>query len=80
VRLAASNKSACQQACPAEAIVFGDLNSPDSQVSKLAATERNYGVLEDLGSRPRTTYLAVVRNQNPELPTELPAPYKSSGH
>jgi molybdopterin-containing oxidoreductase family iron-sulfur binding subunit len=73
-------QTACQQACPAEAIVFGDLNNPDSQVSKLAATERNYGVLEDLGSRPRTTYLAVVRNQNPELPTELPAPYKSSGH
>jgi molybdopterin-containing oxidoreductase family iron-sulfur binding subunit len=73
-------KTACQQACPAEAIVFGDLNNPDSQVSKLAATERNYGLLEDLGSRPRTTYLAVVRNPNPALATELPAGHKVSGH
>jgi molybdopterin-containing oxidoreductase family iron-sulfur binding subunit len=73
-------KTACQQACPAEAIVFGDLNNPDSQVSKLAATERNYGLLEDLGSRPRTTYLAVVRNPNPALATELPAGHKTSGH
>jgi len=73
-------KTACQQACPAEAIVFGDLNNPDSQVSRLAATERNYGVLEDLGTRPRTTYLAVVRNQNPELTTELPGGHKPSGH
>ena len=73
-------KTACQQACPAEAIVFGDLNNPDSQVSKLAATERNYGLLEDLGSRPRTTYLAVVRNQNPALETELPESHMTSGH
>jgi MoCo/4Fe-4S cofactor protein with predicted Tat translocation signal len=74
-------QTACQQACPSDAIVFGDLNNPDSQVAKLAATERNYGVLEDLGTRPRTTYLAVVRNQNPALPTELPASgHKPSGH
>jgi molybdopterin-containing oxidoreductase family iron-sulfur binding subunit len=73
-------QTACQQACPAEAIVFGDLNNPDSQVSKLAKQERNYGLLEDLGNRPRTTYLAVVRNQNPALPTELPASAKTSGH
>jgi MoCo/4Fe-4S cofactor protein with predicted Tat translocation signal len=74
-------QTACQQACPSDAIVFGDLNNPDSQVAKLAATERNYGVLEDLGSRPRTTYLAVVRNQNPALETELPAGgHKASGH
>lgn len=73
-------QTACQQACPAEAIIFGDLNNPDSQVSKLAAQERNYGLLEDLGNRPRTTYLAVVRNPNPALPTELPASAKTSGH
>jgi molybdopterin-containing oxidoreductase family iron-sulfur binding subunit len=60
--------------------VFGDLNNPDSQVSKLAATERNYGLLEDLGSRPRTTYLAVVRNPNPALATELPESHMTSGH
>ncbi len=73
-------QTACQQACPAEAIVFGDLNMPDSQVSKLAAQDRNYGLLEDLGSRPRTTYLAVVRNPNPALPSETSAGTKNSGH
>ncbi|MSO49016.1 MAG: 4Fe-4S dicluster domain-containing protein [Acidobacteria bacterium] len=73
-------QTACQQACPAEAIVFGDLNMPDSQVSKLAAQDRNYGLLEDLGSRPRTTYLAVVRNPNPALPSETPAGTKNSSH
>ncbi|NQW04851.1 MAG: TAT-variant-translocated molybdopterin oxidoreductase [Acidobacteria bacterium] len=73
-------QTACQQACPAEAIVFGDLNNPESQVSKLAAQDRNYGLLEDLGSRPRTTYLAVVRNPNPALPSEVSAGTKTSGH
>jgi molybdopterin-containing oxidoreductase family iron-sulfur binding subunit len=60
-------KTACQQVCPADAIVFGDLNDASSQVVKLKAQERNYGLLEDLGTRPRTSYLAVVRNPNEAL-------------
>ncbi len=64
--------TACQQACPAGAIVFGDMNDPDSRVTKLKAQQRNYGLLEDLNTRPRTTYLAVVQNPNPELEQSEP--------
>jgi MoCo/4Fe-4S cofactor protein with predicted Tat translocation signal len=62
-----SLQTACQQSCPANAIVFGNINDPDSRVSKLKALDRNYGLLADLNTRPRTTYLAEIRNPNPEL-------------
>jgi molybdopterin-containing oxidoreductase family iron-sulfur binding subunit len=59
--------TACQQVCPTDAIIFGDINTPDSKVAKLKADSRDYGVLEDLNTRPRTTYLAAVLNPNPEI-------------
>jgi molybdopterin-containing oxidoreductase family iron-sulfur binding subunit len=60
-------QTACQSSCPTDAIVFGNINEKESQVAKLKAEPRNYAVLGDLNTNPRTTYLAAVRNPNPEL-------------
>jgi molybdopterin-containing oxidoreductase family iron-sulfur binding subunit len=66
--------TACAQACPAGAIVFGNLIDSESRVSKLKQLDRNYAVLEPLLTKPRTTYLARVRNPNPEMPDYDDAP------
>jgi molybdopterin-containing oxidoreductase family iron-sulfur binding subunit len=62
--------TACQQACPTEAIIFGNINDPEARVSKLKREPTNYGLLAELNTRPRTTYLATVRNPNPEIKSE----------
>jgi molybdopterin-containing oxidoreductase family iron-sulfur binding subunit len=60
--------TACQAACPAGAIVFGDLNREGSAAAKWKAEPLDYGLLAELNTKPRTTYLAALRNPNPEMP------------
>ena len=60
-------QTACQQACPANAIMFGNINDKNAHVTRWKAQPRNYTLLADLNTRPRTTYLARVRNPNPEI-------------
>jgi molybdopterin-containing oxidoreductase family iron-sulfur binding subunit len=60
-------KTACQAACPTDAIVFGNINDPQSRVSQLKAEAHNYAVLGDLNTRPRTTYLAAIKNPSADI-------------
>jgi len=72
--------TACQSVCPADAIVFGDLNDENSLVAKLKKESRNYNVLNNLNTQPRTTYLAALKNQNKEMPDYKPPTLKESDH
>jgi Fe-S-cluster-containing dehydrogenase component len=60
-------RTACQQTCPADAIVFGDVNDVTTKVWTSTRTDRRFGLLAELGTRPRTTYLGKVRNPNSEM-------------
>ncbi len=74
--------TACQGACPSEAITFGDINDHDSAVAKAKSSPRDYGLLAELGTRPRTTYLARIRHPNVALEPAGPATggHGSGGH
>jgi Fe-S-cluster-containing dehydrogenase component len=89
VRAGASDKTmiprdsfttACAQACPTEAIVFGDIADPETRVSKIKAQNRNYRLLDYLNVKARTSYLARIRNPNPKMPDAGAIAVASLGH
>lgn len=69
--------TACQSVCPTDAITFGDMHDKDSKVAKTKADHRNYTLLNELNTQPRTTYLAGLKNQNKEMP-DYKAPKKDA--
>jgi Fe-S-cluster-containing dehydrogenase component len=73
-------QTACQQACPTQAIVFGDINDDQWEVTRWKDDQLNYALLEELNTRPRTTYLAKVRNTNEEIDKLQPAERTEHGH
>jgi molybdopterin-containing oxidoreductase family iron-sulfur binding subunit len=60
--------TACQSACPTNAIIFGDMNDPLSKIAKIKKDKRNYNLLNELNTQPRTTYMPEIKNPNPEMP------------
>ncbi len=71
--------TACQSVCPSDAIIFGDMNDPNSAVSRSKKDRRDYNLLNELNTQPRTTYLAGLKNQNKEMPDYV-APKPAGGH
>ena len=71
--------TACQSACPTDAIIFGDISDPNSRVAKAKKDHRNYNLLNELNTQPRTTYLAGLKNQNKEMPDYKPHVQKGHG-
>ena len=72
--------AACQQACPANAIAFGDINDPESNVTKVKKRNRSYDLLGELNVRPRTSFLAKIRNINPHMPKTETKPGNTTEH
>ncbi|HMP65090.1 MAG TPA: TAT-variant-translocated molybdopterin oxidoreductase [Pyrinomonadaceae bacterium] len=68
--------TACQSVCPTGAIVFGDMNDPLSKVAKVKSDKRNYNLLNDLNTQPRTTYMAEMKNKNREMPGYVAPEFK----